>query len=559
MEIPFIDFFAGPGGLCEGFSQHPGFRCVLSVEMDPWAIETLTTRAFVHQFGEEGPPQEYYEYAAGAISRNELFALYKEEARKAKEVVCHAELGTRPGNEKVNKKLKALGERIIGESILLGGPPCQAYSLVGRSRQLGEGTPLQDPKAEAERQKKLKQQRLDFANDDKHVLYRKYLHVLRRWKPMGFVMENVKGILSSKQYWRKDGKKLSVFERILHDLKKQGYTLTTLVPNQKAPNQKRFWPEHLTGKDFVVKASDFGVPQHRERVFVIGIRDDVSGNIDLEKLKLEVANSVVTTEQAIGDLPKIRSGLNKSDKFDPEKTSEWARAIRSGLKEREFPASKLPTIKSFVHESQGGNFVKESLGEVPEGASVFHDFVRDDNLPGVLHHKARGHMASDLARYWFAANFVEKRGLSPSMMDFIDAGLQPDHKGITEALKVLKRLEELERLETEEAEEERQAIEEKGTYKISFADRFRVQVADTPSTTITSHISRDGHYYIHYDPVQCRSLTVREAARLQSFPDNYIFEGPRTEQYKQVGNAVPPLLGRAIAEEIAAAFTATQH
>ena len=549
METPFIDFFAGPGGLCEGFSQHPDFRCVLSVEMDPWAVETLTTRAFVHQFGDEGPPQEYYEYATGAISRDELFALYGEEARRAKEVVCHAELGTRKGNAKVNKKLKALGDRLIKNSILLGGPPCQAYSLVGRSRKLGEGTPLQDPKAEAERQKKLKQQRLDFANDEKHVLYRKYLNVLRRWQPMGFVMENVKGILSSKQYWRKDGKKLSVFDRILHDLKKQGYELTAL-----APNQDFLWYEDPTGTDFVVKASDFGVPQHRERVFVIGIRHDVLGKIDLEKLKLEVANSVVTTEQAIGDLPKIRSGLNKSDKFDPEKTSDWARAIRSGLKERKFPASKLPTIKSFVHESQGGNFVKESLGEVPEGASVFHDFVRDDNLTGVLHHVARGHMASDLARYWFAANYAAEHGQSPSMMDFIDTGLQPDHLGITEAIRARKRLEELELLETKEAEEERQAIEEKGTYKISFADRFRVQVADTPSTTITSHISRDGHYYIHYDPVQCRSLTVREAARLQSFPDNYIFEGPRTEQYKQVGNAVPPLLGNLIANQIARSF-----
>jgi DNA (cytosine-5)-methyltransferase 1 len=127
-------------------------------------------------------------------------------------------------------------------------------------------------------------------------------------------------------------------------------------------------------------------------------------------------------------------------------------------------------------------------------------------------------MTSDLKRYVYASIFADAHKASPKgHKEFDLPGLAPDHKNW-----------------------------ETG----KFSDRFRVQVEGQASSTITSHISKDGHYFIHYDPHQCRSLTVREAARLQTFPDNYFFLGNRTQQFHQVGNAVPPLLAHQIAEVV---------
>ena len=141
---------------------------------------------------------------------------------------------------------------------------------------------------------------------------------------------------------------------------------------------------------------------------------------------------------------------------------------------------------------------------------------------------ARSHIPEDLRRYFFAACFGKLIRNSPSITAF-PLALLPLHKN----------------------------LQHKKPEDIVFADRFRVQLAHRPATTVTSHISKYGHYFIHPDPTQCRSLTVREAARLQTFPDNYYFSGPRTAQYHQVGNAVPPLIAKEIARVVAKVFSET--
>ena len=162
---------------------------------------------------------------------------------------------------------------------------------------------------------------------------------------------------------------------------------------------------------------------------------------------------------------------------------------------------------------------------LPEGYGTSNDellrWLERPELRAIAQHETRGHMASDLGRYLFAAVFGAVRSYSPKAADF-PLALSPDHRNWHSGV---------------------------------FNDRFRVQLADEASTTVTSHISKDGHYFIHPDPIQCRSLTVREAARLQTFPDDYLFLGNRTQQYVQVGNAVPPFLARQIAALIHASLT----
>ena len=314
-------------------------------------------------------------------------------------------------------------------------------------------------------------------------------------------MENVKGILSA----RLGGDK--IISRICDDLSGAGYSLYGLSgqPVKKDDYFRGEW----TPSAFLVRAEDHGIPQKRHRIFIIGVRKDLCDSRWGPDSFALLSAEAPTLSQTIGALPKLWSSLSSPDNG----RRLWLKARDLGLKEVE---SGLILPKDVPKHDRGGLFVPADVDDVFDST-----WFCEKRIEGVLNHETRTHIAQDISRYAFAAAFARRESRSPSIYEF-PRKLLPKHKNV-------------------------QGSDE----AVPFADRFRVQLRDQPSTTVTSHISKDGHYYIHYDPEQARSLTVREAARIQTFPDSYFFEGPRTQQYHQVGNAVPPLLARKIAAIVA--------
>jgi DNA (cytosine-5)-methyltransferase 1 len=507
--IKVIDLFAGPGGLGEGFASYidsntdkTPFSIVASIEKEASAHKTLLLRSFFRKFPRGEAPKEYYQYVSGdGISRVDLFAKYPAESKAAFHETLEVPRTLGTDNKLIEQKIKEELDGHKGFTIVIGGPPCQAYSLVGRARNQGNVN-------------------YDAAKDPRHLLYKEYLRILALVTPEVFVMENVKGILSSKL----EGK--NIFPQIINDLRNPSealglgkdtkYKIYSLVIPSKGTGD----PEYEDSKDFIIRAENFGVPQARHRVILLGIKAGING---IPKTLIPVDH--VTVEQAIGDLPRQRSGLSK----EPDSFDNWQKIVQEiyGDLIEELGNSEMLELSDFVRMleldydenlNRGGNFVLNKLKNVEELPISLRNWLLDNRINGVLNHDTRGHIRLDLKRYLYCAIFAkfnkDSENPSPKAKEFPDF-LAPNHKNWKTG---------------------------------KFADRFRVQVANKFATTITSHISKDGHYFIHYDPTQCRSLTVREAARIQTFPDNYFFEGTRTEQYVQVGNAVPPFLANQIAD-----------
>lgn len=483
-EFAIIDLFAGPGGLGEGFSQagrvgDVGMKIHLSVEMEANAVRTLRLRSFLRRFGNKFPV-EYYEALNSGKDLPDWSELYPEEWNQAEREVRQLVLGAPGVFDEVAEVLDKVSEDFKGNTILIGGPPCQAYSLAGRSRNKGKEDYV-------------------LEKDNRHYLYREYVNILKRLEPAAFVMENVKGMLSSKV----DGG--GIFHRVLDDLAEAGPGYK-LVPMAAPPHVGE---GHPAARDFILRAEDHRVPQARHRVIVVGFRKDIAETLDFgEEPLLERQDIRTTVQEALSGLPRVRSGLSRGDELEA-----WTDAVRDNAVE----ISEAKDVPENVQEHArliAGSIelpVKRQARRYAEGHDLPEEleaWLIDDELDAVLHHETRGHIAGDLGRYLFSSMFAGENQRAPKLSEFPEF-LQPEHKNRKSG---------------------------------HFADRFRTQVNSRPSTTVTSHISKDGHYFIHPDPTQCRSLTVREAARLQTFPDNYFFHGGRTAQYHQVGNAVPPYL-----------------
>ena len=397
-----IDLFAGAGGLSEGFVQ-AGFVPIAHVEMDKDACNTLRTRSCFHYLRAQDRTDIYYQYLRGEISREDLYKAVPSD-------VTNAVINVEISDDTIDDTFRRIKELADNREIdmIIGGPPCQAYSLLGRHRKTME-------------------------DDPRTKLYIQYGKFLKEFNPMGFVFENVPGLLSAK--------KGEHFQNLQDYFDELGYKV------------------HYKMLD----ASDYGVLQVRHRIILVGWKKEK--NLGYPVIEQKRASAVIN--DLLNDLPKLKAGEIK---------------------------------KVAKYRAPSNSYLEESGIRSKEDEFVTENISRPVN-------------ENDANIYACSIKLWNKKHIRIKYTD-----LPKEYK-------------------TQKNEN-------------SFLDRFKVVDGQGYAHTVVAHLAKDGHYYIHPSLDDCRSISVREAARMQSFPDNFYFEGSRSAMFKQIGNAVPPLMAKSIAESI---------
>lgn len=502
MKIPVVDLFCGIGSFSDGFcSGAPNtFFKALGADRDADAVNTARIRVFQNSLTPEDRCNWLYPNIDRRTQRIDLKNLTKNPVaetlfREASQKILNIELGSRVGNDSLDRKIIELGLR-KREWVLLGGPPCQAYSVAGRAKNLNKAG-------------------YKPHEDSRHYLYREYLRVIRDNGPAAFVMENVKGVESARLG------ETRILDLIMSDLSKlkcsstkKGYDLFSLTESGI----------RSCNGSFLVNSKDFGVAQSRERVFIIGIRSDLSQTLRHGQVMAPIDRP--SCRSALSGLPEIRSELSNRGAW---KGQTWVEAVKKQTLElAENLGPDLADITEWIRMCdpalKGGTLPNVSF-ENPiymktGSAEQLHLWIRKRDDGPLFNHYSKKHMPSDLGRYAFVSAWRNKREKRLTTRD-LPPTLRPEHKNF-----------------------ERQV----------FVDRFRAIPPDEVSPTITGHIGMDGHAFIHWDTTYCRSISMREAARLQSIPDDYLISGPSRQQGIQIGNAVPHRLASFLGECLSLLF-----
>lgn len=419
MRYKMIDLFAGCGGLEDGFLQSERYEDVAAVEWLQPQVKTLMHRLKT-KWGLDDADERVMCFDVQREA--ELFGGWDDDSTTpSSELLPNGKKSRyKTGPYGKGKGLDYFVNRAGGIDVIIGGPPCQAYSIAGRVRDEN-----------------------GMRDDYRNYLFEHYLSVVNRYKPMAFVFENVPGLLSAMP----DGTPIT-------DLIRRGFNQIDYVI---VDDIKRFTK---------INASDYGVPQHRERLIILGIRRDICADPQsvLHRFYKDIlpkyrVSKKRTVGDAIGDLPKIYPIINEST--SPERVDYTK-----------------PHCKMTWHSAR-------------------HHSLRDVEIYGML--------AEDIASG--RNEYADSASLS--------------------------------------------ALYENRVGSKSPIHRYHVLKRDEPSTTIISHLDRDGNRFIHYDPKQSRDITPREAARIQSFDDDFDFIGTQTDTYIMIGNAVPPLLAKCVGLAVA--------